>query len=66
MNSALQDVYLNIPKSDVRLVKELAKKMGWIIEYKESILKKYLHSRPKQVDLSDEDIMSEIYAVRYQ
>ena len=45
---------------------ELAKKMGWSIETKESLLKNYISKRPTKVELSDEDIMEEINAVRYR
>lgn len=66
MESTLQNVCLNIPKSDMKFFRELAKKMGWTVESKESVLKKYAESRPKGADLSDDDIMAEINAVRYQ
>jgi len=59
------DVRLNIPNSDMRFFRELATKMGWAIETKESALQKYIASRPKNVKLSDEEILSEVYAIRY-
>ena len=59
------DVRLNIPKSDMRFFKELVTKMGWVVETKESALHKYIASRPKNIKLSDEEILSEVYAVRY-
>ena len=65
MESVL-DVRLNIPKSDVRFFRELALKMGWAVETKESALQKYIASRPKHVKLSDSEILSELYAVRYE
>ncbi|MDL2247385.1 hypothetical protein LJC05_01460 [Bacteroides sp. OttesenSCG-928-J23] len=60
MESTLENVYLNIPKADLKLVKELAKKMGWKVETKDTLLKKYISSRPKRVDLTDDEIMAEI------
>ena len=57
---------LNIPKSDMRFFRELVTKMGWDADTKESALQKYIASRPKNVKLSDEDILSEVYAVRYK
>ncbi|NDV57425.1 hypothetical protein [Bacteroides sp. 519] len=66
MDSTLENVYLNIPKDDLKFVKELAKKMGWKIETKDSLLKKYINSRPKKVDLTEEEIMAEIKTVRYK
>jgi len=62
---AVLDVRLNIPKSDMRFFKEFVNKMGWIVETKESALQKYILSRPKNVELTDEEILSEVYAVRY-
>ena len=66
METTIQSVYLNIPKADMKFFKELAKKMGWSIETKESLLKNYISKRPTKVELSDEDIMEEINAVRYR
>jgi hypothetical protein len=39
--------------------------MGWKAETKEDLLQKYIESRPQNVDLSDEDILVEVYAARY-
>ena len=64
MESALA-IRVNIPPSDVRFFKELVTKMGWGVEMKESILRKYIASRPKGVKLSDKDIVAEVCAVRY-
>ena len=64
MESVL-DVRLNIPKSEIRFFRELADKMGWTVETKQSALQQYIASRPKNVKISDEEILSEVYAVRY-
>ncbi|MCL2073206.1 MAG: hypothetical protein FWH18_04755 [Marinilabiliaceae bacterium] len=61
----LLDVHLNIPKSEMKFFRKLVGKMGWGVETKESVLQKYILSRPKNVELSDEDILKEVYAVRY-
>ena len=66
METTIQSVYLNIPKADMKFFKELAKKMGWAIETTESLLKNYISIRPTKGELSDEDIMEEINAVRYR
>ncbi|MDR2839985.1 MAG: hypothetical protein LBV75_01775 [Paludibacter sp.] len=65
MDIAIQNISLNIPKTDLSFFKSLAKKMGWTVETKPDMLKKYIGSRPKNIDLSDDDILSEVYAVRY-
>lgn len=60
-----QGVFLSIPKSDMKFFKELAKKMGWDIDIREDFLKDYIASRPKKVNLSEEDILAELNAIRY-
>ena len=61
-----QGVFLSIPKSDIKFFKELAKKMGWDIDIREDFLKDYIASRPKRVDLSEEEILAELNAIRYE
>jgi hypothetical protein len=63
--TALQEIYLNVPQTEVGFITALAKKMGWEIETKEDLLRKYIASRPENVDLSDEEILSEIKEIRY-
>lgn len=65
METALQGFYLNIPKSDVKLFQQLAKKMGWTVSDKDTVLDKYIQSRPENVELTDEDILKELNSVRY-
>lgn len=65
MDVALQGFYLNVPKSDVKLFRQLMKKMGWTVSNKESVLDRYILSRPENVELSDDEIMHELNAVRY-
>ena len=66
MDSTLRGVYINVPQADMKFLKELVKKMGWTVERKESLLKKYISKHPSKVDLSDDDIMEELKAVRYK
>ena len=66
MDSTLRGVYINVPLADMKFLKELVKKMGSTVERKESLLKKYISKRPSKVDLSDDDIMEELKAVRYK
>lgn len=65
METALQGFYLNIPKSDVKLFQQLAKKMGWTVSDKDTVLDKYIQSRPENVELTDVDILKELNSVRY-
>ena len=66
MDSTLRGVYINVPQADMKFLKELVKKMVWTVERKESLLKKNISKRPSKVDLSDDDIMEELKAVRYK
>ena len=61
-----QGVFLSIPKSDIKFFKELAKKMGWDIDIREDFLKDYIASRPKRVNLSEEESLAELNAIRYE
>ena len=61
-----QGVFLSIPKADIKFFKELAKKMGWDIDIREDFLKDYIASRPKRVNLSEEEILAELNAIRYE
>lgn len=61
-----QGIFLSIPKSDIKFFKELAKKMGWDIDIREDFLKDYIASRPKKVNLSEEEILAELNAIRYE
>lgn len=65
MDVALQGFYLNVPKSDVKLFRQLMKKMGWTVSNKEAVLERYIESRPKNAALSDDEIMQELNAVRH-
>ena len=56
----------NITQADLNFFGELAKRMGWAYKTKESILEKFIETRPKNVDLSDEEIMEEIRTIRYK
>ncbi|GAP73245.1 hypothetical protein SAMD00024442_7_57 [Candidatus Symbiothrix dinenymphae] len=65
MNTALQTVFLGIPPTDMPFIQKLAKEKGWQTNDKESLLDKYIRSRPTNVNLTDEEIMEEVRAVRY-
>ena len=61
-----QGVFLSIPKSDIKFFKELAKKMGWDIDIREDFLKDYIKKKKKRVNLSEEEILAELNAIRYE
>ncbi len=60
-----QGVYLNIPRTDWTLFQELVNRFGWQSETREQVLDEFIKTRPQNVDLSEEDIMNEVRAVRY-
>jgi hypothetical protein len=66
MATTLQNIYLNVPQTEVGFIMTLAKKMGWEVETKADLLRKYIATRPKSATISDEDILSELKAVRYK
>lgn len=59
-------ISVNIPSSELPFFRKLMGKMGWKITSGETALKRYLDSRPKNVNLTDEEILSELNAVRYK
>ena len=60
-----QGVYLNIPRTDWILLQELVNRFGWQSETREQMLEEFMQTRPRNVNLSEEDIMNEVRAVRY-
>ena len=65
MKAAIQTVNVGIPKSDMGLFQKLAKKMGWEIRTPERVLDAFIASRPKNADITDEEILEEVNKVRY-
>jgi len=64
-NVVCEDVFIKIPQSDMVFFQLFAQKMGWSVNRKTDLLHNYINSRPKNVPLTDEDIMEEVRAVRY-
>jgi len=64
-NIVNREIYVKMPETDMVFFQLFADKMGWLIENKVDLLNKYISSRPKNVDLTDEEIMEEVRAVRY-
>ena len=65
-NMANNNVILQVPTSDMAMITMLAKKMGWAIQSSDTILKQFIESRPSNVPISEDDIMEEVRAIRYQ
>ena len=60
-----QGIYLNVPMADWMLLKELIRKFGWQAETREQLLDRFVKSRAKKPALTEEEIMEEVNAVRY-
>ena len=63
--SMSQGVYLNIPRADWTLLQELVNRFGWQSQTREQLLDEFMLTRPQDVELSEEEIMNEVRAVRY-
>ena len=64
-NSASEEVYVKMPQSDMVFFQLFANKMGWSVSQKQDLWEKYIKNSPKNVPLTDEEIMEEVRAVRY-
>ncbi len=60
-----QSVYLNIPTTDWILLQQLINRFGWQSKTREELLDEFIQTRPLNPDLTEEDIMNEVRAVRY-
>lgn len=61
-----QGVYLKIPRADWTLLQELVSRFGWQSQTREQLLEEFMGTRPQNIDLTEDDIMNEVRAVRYQ
>ncbi|NLO70116.1 MAG: hypothetical protein GX102_04075 [Porphyromonadaceae bacterium] len=66
MSASTKGIYLELPVSDFKFFTTLAKKMGWNVKTKKNILDSFIESRPKDIEISDDEILDEIYDVRYK
>ena len=64
-NIVNREIYVKMPETDMVFFQLFADKMGWLIEKKQNLWDKYIQSSPQNVDLTDEEIMEEVRAVRY-
>lgn len=56
---------MSIPNDEVGFIQRLAQKMGWSFEKKEDILTRFIASVPKDIDVSEEEIMAAVNEIRY-
>ena len=60
-----ETILVDIPQSDLIFFKLFADKLGWQFKSKQTLWDEYLKSSPDDVDLTEEEIMEEVRAVRY-
>ena len=60
-----EKILVDIPQSDMMFFRLFADKFGWQFISKQILWQKYMQTSPKNVDLSEEEIMEEVRAVRY-
>ncbi len=73
MNTAVKRVYVDIPEEDMPIFQRFAKGMGWIIPEneqiidlnREQIIDNFFDNVPQTPDITEEEIMEEVRAVRY-
>jgi hypothetical protein len=59
-------IYVDVPKSDMTFFQLFADKMGWAVEEtKEELWDRFIATYPKDVPLTDDDIMGLVREVRY-
>ena len=60
-----EKILVEIPQSDMIFFKLFADKLGWQFNSRQSLWDEYIKVSPENVDLSEEEIMEEVRAVRY-
>jgi len=60
-----EKILVDIPQSDITFFRLFADKFGWQLINKQILWKEYMRNSPQNVDLSEEEIMEEVRAVRY-
>lgn len=60
-----QGVFINVPKVDWPLLREIIQRFGWEAETREQLLDRFVSTRPAQPGMSEDEIMDEVKAVRY-
>lgn len=61
----MTQVILSIPNDEVNFIQRLAQKMGWAFEKKEDVLTRFISSVPKDLDITEEEIMEAVKEIRH-
>ena len=66
-NLALERIFVDIPQSDMMFFKLFADRMGWPVNNKQSLWNEYIRNslENNNPDLSEEEIMEEVRAIRH-
>ena len=60
-----EKILVDIPQSDMVFFKFFADKLGWQFNSRQNLWEEYIKGSPADADLSEEEIMEEVRAVRY-
>ena len=61
----MEDLVLSIPQQDYSFLEQLASRMGWTVRTRRELLDRFIASCPKTPVMTDEEIQTEVNAVRY-
>ena len=61
-----EKILVDIPQSDMIFFKLFADKFGWQFNSRQNLWDEYIKDSPVDVNLSEEEIMEEVRAVRYE
>jgi len=65
LNKSMERIFVDIPQSDMMFFQLFAGKMGWQFKNKQNLWDEAMKNCPENIDLSDDEIMEEVRAVRY-
>ena len=60
----MTEVVLSLPNDELDLLTTLAAKFGWNVKTKEDLINRFITASEQNVEMSDEEIMVEVKAVR--
>ena len=61
-----EKILVAIPQSDMIFFKLFANKFGWQFNSKQNLWEEYIKNSPDNVDLSEDEIMEAVRAIRYE
>ena len=60
-----EKIMVDIPQSDMIFFRFFADKLGWQFNSRQTLWDEYIKGSPVEADLTEEEIMEEVRAVRY-